>query len=247
MNELGLLLLVGAILVFFIVINDIRKKQYKNLRDYFIIGFLIALLDIVTESIGTFNGFWVYNESVYFLFGTIPIELPLMFFMAGVIGKWIHGITKKVKYNLQLNIIFFIITLFGVIMYLRSNILLGIEETQLLFSIPAALWGLSTIKDDIDKASVLIIALFVGILDYVIETSIIGTGSYAYLSGFRMVTPLTYFLLTIAFFGLMDKLKVLDNILEYPIIKQVIQTAGIKRKKYFKKIKKGKNIYLKRV
>jgi hypothetical protein len=237
MNELGLLLLLGSILVFFIVLNDIRKKQYKNLRDYFIIGSLAALFDIIIETVGTFNSFWTYNESIYFLFGTVPIELPLMFFMAGVLGKWIHGISKKIKYNLQLNIIFFSLTLFGIILYFRSTVLLGIDEDVAIFAIPAALWGFHVIKNEVDKASVLIVALFVAILDYILEVIIVGTGSYTYLTGFELSIPLTYFLITIAFFGLMEKLNVLDNILEYPIIKQVIQTSGIKRQEYLTRIK----------
>ena len=238
MNELGLLFLFGFILVFFIVINDIKKKKYKNLRDYFIIGSLIAILDIIIETVGTFNEFWTYNESVYFIFGTVPIELPLMFFMAGVLGKWIHGISKRIKYNLPLTITFFILTLFGVIMYLRSTVLLGIEETIALFTVPAALWGMNTIKRDIDKASVLIVALFVGLLDYVVEVIIVGTGNYSYLTGFKLSIPLNYFLLTIAFFGLMEKLKVLDDILEYPIIRELSWTAGIKRQVYMLRIKR---------
>lgn len=238
MNELGLLFLLGAIIVFFIVLNDLKKKQYKNLRDYFIIGSLIAILDIIIETVGTFNSFWTYNESIYFLFGTVPIELPLMFFMAGVLGKWIHGISKRIKYNLPLNITFFSITLLGVIMYLRSTVLLGVEETIAIFTVPAALWGMNTIKRDIDKASVLIVALFVAILDYVVETIIVGTGNYSYITGFKLTIPLNYFLLTIAFFGLMEKLKVLDNILEYPIIREIIWTAGIKRQEYISRIRR---------
>ena len=238
MNELGLLFLLGAIIVFFIVLNDLKKKQYKNLRDYFIIGSLIAILDIIIETVGTFNSFWTYNESIYFLFGKVPIELPLMFFMAGVLGKWIHGISKRIKYNLPLNITFFSITLLGVIMYLRSTVLLGVEETIAIFTVPAALWGMNTIKRDIDKASVLIVALFVAILDYVVETIIVGTGNYSYITGFKLIIPLNYFLLTIAFFGLMEKLKVLDNILEYPIIREIIWTAGIKRQEYISRIRR---------
>ena len=238
MNELGILFLLGAMLVFFIVLNDIKKRQYKNLRDYFIIGSLIAILDIIIETVGTFNSFWTYNESIYFLFGKVPIELPLMFFMAGVLGKWIHGISKKIRYNIQLNILFFSLTLFGVILYFRSTILLGINEEVAIFAIPAALWGFHTIKNEIDKASVLIVALFVAILDYILEVIIVGTGNYTYLTGFKLSIPLTYFLLTIAFFGLMEKLKVLDDILEYPLIRQIIWTAGIKRREYISRIKR---------
>jgi len=237
MNELGLLFLLGFILVFFIVINDIRKKQYKNLRDYFIIGSLVALVDIIFETVGTFNSFWTYNESVYFLFGTVPIELPLMFFMAGVLGKWIHGISKKIRYNLQLNVLFFSLTLFGVILYFRSTVFLGIDEAVAIFAIPAALWGFHVIKNEVDKASVLIIALFVAILDYILEVIILRTGSYSYLTGFELSIPLNYFLFTIAFFGLMEKLNVLDNILEYPLLRQIIWTAGIKRREYISRIK----------
>lgn len=237
MNELGLLFLLGSILVFFIVLSDIRKKQYRNLRDYFIIGSLAAIFDIVIESVGTFNSYWTYNESFYFLFDKVPIELPLMFFMAGVLGKWIHGISKRIKYNLQLNIIFFSLSLFGLILYLRSTVLLGINESLALFAVPVAFWGFHTIERDIDKASVLIVASFVAILDYILEIIIVGSGNYSYLTGFELSIPLNYFLFTIAFFGLMEKLKVLDNILEYPIIRQIIWTAGIKRREYISRIK----------
>jgi len=161
--------------------------------------------------------------------------------MAGVLGKWLHFISKKVRYHLQLNIIFFSLTLIGIILYIRSTVLLGVNETLLLFSIPAGLWGLHIIKENVDKASVLSVALFVGILDYIVETLIIGAGSYGYAAGFKLTTPLNYFLITIAAFGLMEKLDVLDNVMEYPIIKHVVRTAGIKRKEYVQKIKKRIN------
>jgi len=241
MNEIGVLFLIGAILVSIIVFYDIKNKRWKNVRDYIIIGFLAAIFDIIIEVIGTFNELWTYTESILFLFGTVPVELPLMFFMAGVLGKWIHGISKRVRYNLHLNIIFFSLTLIGIILYIRSTVLLGVNETLLLFSIPAGLWGLHIIKNDIDKASVLSVALFVGILDYIVETLIIGAGSYGYAAGFKLTTPLNYFLITIAAFGLMEKLDVLDNVMEYPIIKHVVRTAGIKRKEYVQKIKKRIN------
>ena len=243
MNELGVLFLIGAILVSIIVFYDIKKKRWKNIRDYIIIGFLAAIFDMIVEVIGTFNNLWTYNESVWFLFETVPVELPLMFFMAGVLGKWIHGISKRVRYNLHLNLIFFSLTLIGVILYIRATVLLGVNETLLLFSIPAGLWGLHIIKENVDKASVLSVALFVGILDYVAETLIIGAGSYGYTAGFKLTTPLNYFLLTIAAFGLMEKLDVLDNVMDYPIIKQVVRTAGIKRKEYVQKIKRKINRY----
>ncbi len=238
MNELGALFLIGAIFLTIILINDIRNKNFRNIPKYFIVGGIVSVLDIIIETIGTFNGFWTYNESFYFLFGTVPIELPLMFFVAGSIGKWIHNITKKIQYNLQLNIIFFALTFLGTIIYLRSTVLLGVNENIILFTVPAALWGFHTIKEDIDKASVLIVALFVSLLDYITEIIIIGRGSYAYAVGFSHLTPINYGLLTIAFFGLMERLEVLDKLLDYPIIKQIIQTAGVKRREYFSKIKR---------
>ena len=134
MNEIGVLFLIGAILVSIIVFYDIKHKRWKNVRDYIIIGFLAAIFDIIIEVIGTFNELWTYTESILFLFGTVPVELPLMFFMAGVLGKWIHGISKRVRYNLHLNIIFFSLTLIGIILYIRSTVLLGVNESLLLFS-----------------------------------------------------------------------------------------------------------------
>ena len=116
--------------------------------------------------------------------------------------------------------------------------MLGINESLALFAVPVALWGFHTIKRDVDKASVLIVALFVALLDYVVEVVIVETGNYSYLAGFELSIPLNYFLLTIAFFGLMEKLNILDNILNYPIIRQIIWTAGIKRREYVSRIKR---------
>ena len=230
MNELFYLFLVGLFINLVLFGTAIIRKNYSIISDYLLFGSLAAVLDIFVEFAGTYNDFWNYNESYYFLFNLIPIELPFMFFTAAVIGKFIHSNLKKVKYNLQLNLLFGILSILGLILYIRSNILMGIDESLLIFTIPLGLWGFNTFKSDLDKSSVITVALFVAILDYVVEVIIISTGSYDYYQGFKLITPLNYFLLTIAFLGLMEKFDKSKSILNNKLIVLITKLFGVKRK-----------------
>ena len=230
MNELFYLFLIGLFINFVLFGNAIIRKNYSIISDYLLFGSLAAVLDIFVEFAGTYNDFWNYNESYYFLFNLIPIELPFMFFTAAVIGKFIHSNLKKVKYNLQLNLLFGILSILGLILYIRSNILMGIDESLLIFTIPLGLWGFNTFKSDLDKSSVITVALFVAILDYVVEVIIISTGSYDYYQGFKLITPLNYFLLTIAFLGLMEKFDKSKSILNNKLIVLITKLFGVKRR-----------------
>lgn len=230
MNELFYLFLVGLFINLVLFGTAIIRKNYSIISDYLLFGSLAAVLDIFVEFAGTYNDFWNYNESYYFLFNLIPIELPFMFFTAAVIGKFIHSNLKKVKYNLQLNLLFGILSILGLILYIRSNILMGIDESLLIFTIPLGLWGFNTFKSDLDKSSVITVALFVAILDYVVEVIIISTGSYDYYQGFKLITPLNYFLLTIAFLGLMEKFDKSKSILNNKLIVFITKLFGVKRR-----------------
>ena len=230
MNELFYLFLIGLFINVVLFGNAIIKKNYSIISDYLLFGSLAAVLDIFVEFAGTYNDFWNYNESYYFLFNLIPIELPFMFFTAAVIGKFIHSNLKKVKYNLQLNLLFGILSILGLILYIRSNILMGIDESLLVFTIPLGLWGFNTFKSDLDKSSVITVALFVAILDYIVEVIIISTGNYDYYQGFKLITPLNYFLLTIAFLGLMEKFDKSKSILNNKLIVFITKLFGVKRR-----------------
>tara|TARA_B100000029_G_C17370301_1_gene885895 strand:+ start:32 stop:733 length:702 start_codon:yes stop_codon:yes gene_type:complete len=230
MNELFYLFLIGLFINLVLFGNAIIRKNYSIISDYILFGSLAAVLDIFVEFAGTYNDFWNYNESYYFLFNLIPIELPFMFFTAAVIGKFIHSNLKKVKYNLQLNLLFGILSILGLILYIRSNILMGIDESLLVFTIPLGLWGFNTFKSDLDKSSVITVALFVAILDYFVEVIIISTGSYDYYQGFKLITPLNYFLLTIAFLGLMEKFDKSKSILNNKLIVFITKLFGVKRR-----------------
>ena len=230
MNELFYLFLIGLFINVVLFGNAVIKKNYSIISDYLLFGSLAAVLDIFVEFAGTYNDFWNYNESYYFLFNLIPIELPFMFFTAAVIGKFIHSNLKKVKYNLQLNLLFGILSILGLILYIRSNILMGIDESLLIFTIPLGLWGFNTFKSDLDKSSVITVALFVAILDYVVEVIIISTGNYDYYQGFKLITPLNYFLLTIAFLGLMEKFDKSKSILNNKLIVFITKLFGVKRR-----------------
>lgn len=107
---------------------------------------------------------------------------------------------------------------------------MGIDESLLIFTIPLGLWGFNTFKSDLDKSSVITVALFVAILDYVVEVIIISTGSYDYYQGFKLITPLNYFLLTIAFLGLMEKFDKSKSILNNKLIVFITKLFGVKRR-----------------
>ena len=97
MNELFYLFLIGLFINSILFGKAIISKNYSILSDYLLFGSLAAVLDIFVEFAGTYNDFWGYNESYYFLFNLIPIELPFMFFTAAVIGKFIHSNLYKLN------------------------------------------------------------------------------------------------------------------------------------------------------
>jgi hypothetical protein len=73
-----------------------------------------------------------------------------------------------------------------------------------LFTLPIGIWGFNTFKNESHKGILLLIALFVGLIDFYIELWIISSGNYNYSAGFKLITPINYFLLTLAMFGLMQ-------------------------------------------
>ena len=60
--------------------------QYRSLISIEL-GLLGMVVDILVELRGTTKGQWRYNKSdVYDIRGRVPIEVPLMYFLMGVIG-----------------------------------------------------------------------------------------------------------------------------------------------------------------
>ena len=204
MNELFNLFIVGLVLSIIIFLHALKSKNYSIISSYLFFGSLAAVLDIVVEYAGTYNLFWTYNESLYFIFDLVPVELPAIFFTSAVIGKFLHSKIKDVKWKLNVNLIFLLLSLMGFTIYLLSNLVFETDDSLILFTLPIGIWGFNTFKDESHKSILLLIALFVGLIDFYIELWIINSGNYDYSAGFKLITPINYFLLTLAMFGLMQ-------------------------------------------
>ena len=204
MNELFNLFIVGLVINLLLFILALLAKNYTRIYSYLFFGSIAAGLDVVVEYAGTSNLFWTYNESLYFIYGLIPIELPAIFFTSAVIGKFLHSKIKDVKWELNVNLIFLLLSLIGFAIYLVSNLVFETDDSLMLFTLPIGIWGFNTFKNESHKGILLLIALFVGLIDFYIELWIINSGNYDYSAGFKLITPINYFLLTLAMFGLMQ-------------------------------------------
>ena len=204
MNELFYLFVIGISINTVLFLYDIRIKNYKRIYSYLLFGSLGGLLDLIVECAGTYNEFWTYNESIFFLFELVPIELPALFFSAVVIGKFLQSTVVQKNNKINTNLLFSLFSILGFMLYLYANIFLKVDDTLIVFTLPIGLWGFQTFKNESQKNSLLLIALFVAIIDFYIETWIISSGNYNYSAGLKLITPVNYFLLTLAMFGLMQ-------------------------------------------
>lgn len=208
MNELFNLFIIGLVINLILFIIDLLNKNYQRIYNYIIFGSLAAILDLLVEFAGTYNLFWTYNESFYFIFDLIPLELPAIFFTSAVIGKFLHSKFKDVNWKLNINWIFLFISVLGFSIYILSNMIFDMDDSLIVFTLPIGIWGFNTFKNEKNKVLLIFVALFVALIDYLIESWIISSGNYDYSSGFKLITPINYFLLTLAMFGLMEAFDV---------------------------------------
>jgi len=180
-----------------------RKKDFGEILKYSIIGFIIAAIDFIVEYAGTSRGAWTYNESVYFVFDLIPIELVILFFTGGVLLRFVFLNANKITIPIKLNTILYILILIMAILY-AINSYLGIETTVMSLSVMVGLWGLFNISDK-NKKSAILVAIFVAVVDFVTEVIIIGSGSYDYINGFSIDVPVVYGLFTLGMLALIEK------------------------------------------
>ncbi len=87
----------AVVITFVILAMLFRKKDLREIMKYCAIGLLVAFINIVVEYLGTNTGHWIYNESIYFIFNLIPIELIFLFFSAGVILRFMFLNLNKIK------------------------------------------------------------------------------------------------------------------------------------------------------
>ncbi len=218
-----------------------KNKNFKEIIKYWEIGFIAAFTDFIFEYFGTLNGHWTYNESIYFIFDLIPIELVFLFFSAGVIARLIFLNIKKIKIPIKANGILYILILVALLMYIRELYQEPVSD-MMPFAIVVGLWGITNISDR-NRESALLLAILAVVADLVFEVIIIGSGSYNYANSFSFHIPLIYGLETLGLLAVMEKLNKLDKFLDHPFVRKILKLFGIYRKRYENKLKKvGKRI-----
>ena len=215
-----------------------RKKDFREIGKYCIIGSLVAFVDFVVEYLGTSTGHWVYNESVYFIFNLIPIELVFLFFSGGIMIRFIFLNINKLKIPVKTNAIFYVLILITFLMYVRE-LYQDSTSSLLPLAIIVGLWAISNISNDNKDAS-LVLAISAAMTDLMFEIILIGNGSYSYKGGFQISIPMIYGLLTLGVLAIMERLHKLDEFLDSPFIKNLLKLFGVYREKYTKKFVKAK-------
>jgi len=237
---LGSLTIMSGFAVIFtlaILVMLFRKRDVREIMKYCAIGLLVSLIDIVVEYLGTSTGHWTYNESIYFIFNLIPIELIFLFFSAGVILRFIFLNTNKIKIPVRANAIFYVLILITFLIWVRE--VYQESATSILpLAILIGLWGISNISDK-NKEGALILAILAVVADLISEIIVISSGSYSYKNGFSLSIPITYGLFTLGILAIMEKLHKLDEFLDHPFVKQILKLFGVYREKYAERFVKA--------
>ncbi len=206
----------------------IYSKEWTLFLKAGIIGFLIAGLDLIVEYLGTTNGFWKYNNSLWFLFGHVPIELMILFFSVGFVGVIVYANAHKVKQRLPLksNYLLYISMLALVTIFLHNLFMYGQWNDVVLIAIPIGLWGLLNVKPE-HREPVIFFAVIIFVIDFVLEILITKSGSYGYTNGFQLSTPMFYSLMLIGGCGLFERMNKLDDFLEAKVVSKILKAVGI--------------------
>jgi hypothetical protein len=167
-------------------------------------GLIVGLADLVVELVGTHTGGWHYNKSLFFITGTVPVELLVLFFSSGV---WLAGfhliIHKDLRFPKTEHLLLVLVAL-GAALY-GLAIARDQEINMILFTLPFGFWGLLRIDKPSARSAAVLLAASTALCDWIIETWAVGSGNYAYQAGFTIETPLTYAMLVLGFLGMLEK------------------------------------------
>ena len=131
------------------------------------------------------------------------MELVPIFFSLGMLMTFVHEWLGESEWDISLDLSLTIIILLGASVYVY-RITNDQPVTLAMISVPLGMWGLMQIDEKRMKALSIMFAAFVGLADYVIEVIIINSGDYDYPAGLRAETPLTYSMVIIAIFGVIE-------------------------------------------
>ena len=240
LGGLTILSVVSVILPAIIIYLLARRGKSREIIKYVFVGFIAALIDFVVEYLGTSTAAWKYNQSVYFMFGSIPIELPLLFFSAVIVARFIFINLRMIKLPVRFNAIFYVLILAAVLALAREAYLGNYHEHIFLtMSIMIGLWGISNISER-NRAPALVLALIAAAADWVSETVAISYGNYSYADEFTIITPVIYGLYTLGLLALMEKLNRLDDFLDSQPVRSFLKLFGIYRERYTRKLIEAK-------
>jgi len=232
----------GSLLLAVIALVFIRKKIGRNafIKAIFA-GLFSAAFYTIVEYLGTSTANWTYYKSIYLTIGLMPIEFTITFFAAGVVAYTFHLWEHNDKFNLlNINYWLYLMAIFTTYIYLRGIAIQDPSMNLLIVLIPLGLWGIINIKRQ-NLESVFIIASFAAIADIILEFIFMLYGEYTYLAGFTWNIPMDYFISTFFLFGVMEKLDLLDKVLDSRILHLLLKKTIYKRrekvKEFFERLK----------
>jgi len=201
--ELATLSLVGLLTIAVLSLWASLKNRIALLKESLLSGILLAVADLIVELLGTAIGKWEYTESVLFIEGRVPAELVPIFFSLGMLITFIYQSLRESELQIELSTSLSLIILLGFAVYAvrTSN---DQPVTLAMVSVPLGIWGLMQIDEPRIQSLSIMFAAIVGVADYVVEVMIINSGDYGYPAGFRAETPLTYSMVILAIFGVIE-------------------------------------------
>ena len=203
-EHLGWLALLGTSLALLLLAWAWWRDERTLLRNALLIGALAGGLDLVVEFTGTTHGLWTYDKSAWFLFGHVPLELPLAFCAAGILFGGVHHALTRATRSPPIEPVLWSLVVMGLVVYV-SRIAAGHDTSMLLVTVPLGLWGYEQLKTPKMRSLGLLLALCVAVLDHALEAWIVGSGNYSYASGFKPETPLTYAMLVLMLLGILER------------------------------------------
>ena len=225
----------SVILPIIIIVILAKSGKTREILKYCLVGLLVAAVDFVVEYLGTGSGAWVYHESLYFILGHIPIELPLLFFSAGIVARFIFSNIRNIKLPVRSNAIFYVAILAAAIFYTRLAYQGNFSsELNVILAILIGLWGLANISA-VNRDASIVLATIAALADWITETVIIGTGGYTYQNGFSLLVPLIYGLYTLGLLAIMEQMHRLDAFLDSHAVRNLLRLFGIYRERYVQK------------
>ena len=227
----GLSVILPAIIIALLA----RGGKTREILKYCLVGLLVAAVDFVVEYLGTGSGAWVYHESLYFILGRIPIELPLLFFSAGIVARFIFSNIRNIKLPVKSNAIFYVTILAVAIFYARLAYQGNFSsELNIILAILIGLWGLANISA-VNRDASIVLATIAALADWITETVIISTGGYTYQNGFSLLVPMIYGLDRLGLRAIMEQRHRLDAFLDSPAVRNILKLFGIYRERYVQK------------